>query len=186
MNTTKEKELSDSLLAACLAAGIEEPRYIMQDMDGDVIHSCTIREKSPNGSWWSRCREYGKMTMLDHPPYADDWRDSLLEWVDPQGEPLADVLARHPEHIADTSKMIEVDPYKVQIGGVTLDPYMIASLYQINDPIIFQMLKKLLRLGRKHKSESKDVVECITSGIRWLEINSPDDAVQFKKGGEKL
>ena len=27
-------------------------------------------------------------------------------WVASQGEPLVDVLARHPEHVADTSKMV--------------------------------------------------------------------------------
>lgn len=50
---------------------------------------------------------------LDHPPYATDWQESLLEWVEPQGEPLADVLARHPEHVADTSKMIADEACKL-------------------------------------------------------------------------
>jgi hypothetical protein len=58
-----------------------------------------------------------KLTRINHHPYATDWQDSLLEWVEPQemlptvfipheGEPLADVLARHPEHIADASKKV--------------------------------------------------------------------------------
>lgn len=77
----------------------------------------------------------------------------------------------------------EIDPYKVMLNGVLLDPYRIAVLYKLNDPIVFQILKKALRFGRKHKSQVKDVTECITSGIRWLEIHSPADAEQFKKGG---
>jgi hypothetical protein len=59
----------------------------------------------------------GNATKIHHPPYAEDWKESLLEWVEPQemlptvfipheGEPLADVLARHPEHIAGVSKMV--------------------------------------------------------------------------------
>ena len=42
--------------------------------------------------------------------------------------------------------------------------------------IIFQMLKKLLRFGRKHKDAAQDVVDTITSAIRWLEINAPENA----------
>jgi hypothetical protein len=34
----------------------------------------------------------GNATKIHHPPYADDWKESLLEWVD---------------HIADTSKKID-------------------------------------------------------------------------------
>jgi hypothetical protein len=55
-----------------------------------------------------------KLTRINHQPYAADWKESLLEWVEPQemlptvfipheGEPLADVLARHP----DTSKKVD-------------------------------------------------------------------------------
>ncbi len=74
----------------------------------------------------------------------------------------------------------QIDPYTVQFKGETLDPYRIADLYQLKDPIIFQLLKKVLRFGRRHKSQKQDVIDTITSAIRWLEIHSPEDATQFK------
>jgi hypothetical protein len=111
---TPEKKLSESLLAACKAAGIEKPRYIAQDEDGEVIHH---DEKPSREGWIHIWGSGGPRKRLDHPPYADHWQDSLLEWVEPQemlptvfipheGEPLADVLARHPEHVADDTEMV--------------------------------------------------------------------------------
>jgi hypothetical protein len=120
MNMTKE--LSESLLAACKAAGIETPRYIAQDENGTVWHY----DGKPDTTFtldvgiFSFYPNFGERTInLDHPPYAADWKESLLEWVEPQGEPLADVLARHGDlvgddtemvilyNVADTSKMID-------------------------------------------------------------------------------
>jgi hypothetical protein len=133
---TPEKELSDSLLTACKAAGIESPRFIAQDANGDVMHYTAMPVASYSCDIWSDYQNDFK--LLEHPPYADDWQDSLLEWVElcinyvedksicdsygepkgqclncgakdyehKQGEPLADVLARHPDHVADGSKMI--------------------------------------------------------------------------------
>ena len=90
--STPEQQLSESLLAACKAAGIEKPKYIAQDKSGHVYHY----NFKP-----------GLITIiLNHPPYATDWQDSLLEWVEPQGEPLADVLARHGDLIGDTTEMV--------------------------------------------------------------------------------
>ncbi len=135
MNTL-EKELSESLLQACKAAGIEKPKYITQDAApvSEVWHWRDV----PNMGGGIYTSGKGGGTRLNHPPYAEDWQDSLLEWVEPcinyiedksicdsygepkgqclncgakdyehkQGESLADVLARHPDHVADTSKMI--------------------------------------------------------------------------------
>jgi hypothetical protein len=52
----------------------------------------------------------------------------LLEWVEPQGEPLADVSARHPDHIADVSKMIDMqdaiaDAYRKHVERCGLKTY---------------------------------------------------------------
>ena len=106
------KELSESLLAACKAAGIEKPKNIAQDKSGFVFHY----KVKPNmiECEWLYDDDDDEVNILDHPPYAEDWKESLLEWVEPQemlptvfipheGEPLADVLARHP----DTSKMVD-------------------------------------------------------------------------------
>lgn len=65
----------------------------------------------------------------------------------------------------------QIDPYKVEIGGVLADPYQIADSYGLEDPILFQALKKILRCGRKHKSKAQDVRDAITSLQRWEEIN---------------
>jgi len=86
---TPEQQLSESLLAACKAAGIESPRYIAQDKDGEVW-SFDLKPSKKQTTW-----DGDKAQKIDHPPYADDWKESLLEWVEPQEEPLADVLARH-------------------------------------------------------------------------------------------
>jgi hypothetical protein len=109
---TPEQQLSESLLAACKAAGIEEPRYIAQDKDGEVW-SFDLKPSKKQTTW-----DGDKAQKIDHPPYADEWQDSLLEWVEPQemlpnvfipheGEPLTDVLASHLDHVADTSKKVD-------------------------------------------------------------------------------
>ena len=117
---TPEQQLSESLLAACKAAGIEKPICIVQGHSGAVYHTPYISKPTYafNGIGIM------KLTRINHQPYAADWQDSLLEWVEPQemlptvfipheGEPLADVLARHPEHVADDSKMVSDDACKI-------------------------------------------------------------------------
>jgi hypothetical protein len=128
---TPEKKLSESLLAACKAAGIESPRYIAQDKDEPYVWHYDLKPDTDDTKeldMWAV--DNGNATKIHHPPYADDWKESLLEWVEPQemlptvfipheGEPLADVLARHGDlvgddtemvilyNVADTSKMID-------------------------------------------------------------------------------
>ena len=115
---TPEKQLSESLLAACKAAGIEKPRYIAQDKSGIIYHYSA--KPSMIECEWLYDDDDDEVNILDHLPYADYWRESLIEWVEPQemlptvfipheGEPLADVLARHPKHVADASKMVDDD-----------------------------------------------------------------------------
>jgi|688.fasta_scaffold163506_5 hypothetical protein len=113
MNTPGQ-QLSESLLAACKAAGIEKPKYIAQDKSGFVFHY-NVKPNRISSEWLfgSDC----DFLEITHPPYAEDWKESLLEWVEPQemlptvfipheGEPLTDVLARHPEHVADDTEMV--------------------------------------------------------------------------------
>jgi len=127
MNMTKE--LSESLLAACKAAGIEKPRYIAQDKDEPYVWHYDLKPDTDDTKeldMWAV--DNGNATKIHHPPYADDWKESLLEWVEPQGEPLADVSARHPDHIADTSKMIDMqdaiaDAYRKHVGRCGLQTY---------------------------------------------------------------
>lgn len=124
---TPEQQLSESLLAACKAAGIEKPKYIAQDASGNVFHYSQSKPKPQKHceEWFSLDRFF---KQVNHPPYATDWQESLLEWVEPQGEPLADVSARHPDHIADTSKMIDMqdaiaDAYRKHVGRCGLQTY---------------------------------------------------------------
>lgn len=89
MNTPEQ--LSESLLAACKTAGIEKPKYIAQNANGKVIH----HDNQPSRKGWDSIWGGGGIPKrLNHPPYADDWRESLMEWVD---------------HVADTSKKIDDD-----------------------------------------------------------------------------
>ena len=88
MNMTKE--LSESLLAACKAAGIENPRYIAQDKDEPYVWHYDLKPDTEEAGMWAV--DNGNATKIFHPPYATDWKESLLEWVD---------------HIADTSKKID-------------------------------------------------------------------------------
>lgn len=121
MNTHEQRKLSESLLQACKAAGIEEPKYIAQGASCAVYH-CESKPNQVNGKITFVVKyDGGAITRIDHPPYADDWQESLMEWVEPQeslsewkegfaftetekqqidalaDEPLANVLARHPE-----------------------------------------------------------------------------------------
>ena len=87
------KELSESLLAACKSAGIEKPRYIAQDKDEPYVWHYDLKPDTDDTKeldMWAV--DNGNATKIHHPPYADDWKESLLEWVD---------------HIADTSKKID-------------------------------------------------------------------------------
>lgn len=135
MNTPKQ--LSDSLLAACKAAGIENPRYIAQDKNGDVWHYI-VKPNRISFAWVFGGNEDD--TIIVHPPYADHWQYSLLEWVEPQGEPLAEVLTQHGDlvgdntemvilyDIADTSKKIDMqdaiaDEYRKHVGRCGFKTY---------------------------------------------------------------
>ena len=97
------KELSESLLAACKAAGIESPRYIAQDKDEPYVWHYDLKPDTSEVMW---AVDNGNATKIHHPPYADDWQESLLEWVEPQGEPLANVLAQHGNLIGDDTEMV--------------------------------------------------------------------------------
>lgn len=94
MKTLEEQQqLSDSLLAACKAEGIEEPKYIAQDEDGTVWHYDGEPDTivTSDIGIFAFDADIGEHAIkLDHPPYADDWQDSLMEWVD---------------HVTDTSKI---------------------------------------------------------------------------------
>ena len=87
---TPEQQLSESLLAACKAAGIYNPRYIAQDKDEPYVwHYDLMPDTEESGVW---AVDNGNAIKIHHAPYADDWQDSLLEWVD---------------HIAEISKKVD-------------------------------------------------------------------------------
>ena len=84
------EQLSKSLLAACREAGIKKPKYIAQDaIEPYVWHYDTKPDINESGVW--TIDNWG-VTRIYHPPYAEDWRDSLLEWVD---------------HIVDANKKVD-------------------------------------------------------------------------------
>jgi hypothetical protein len=82
---------------------------------------------------------------------------------------------------SDVKAKQQIDPYNVGIGGVRLDPYIIAEAFGL-PPTIAEALKKLLRLGRKHKTAREDAEECIKTVRRWLEIQ---DVLEREDGNNK-
>ena len=101
---TPEQQLSESLLAACREAGIEKPRYIAQDKDEPYVWHYDLKPDTEESGMWAI--DNGNAIKIHHPPYADDWKESLLEFVD---------------HVADTSKMIDMqdaiaDAYRKHVG----------------------------------------------------------------------
>lgn len=106
---TPEKQLSESLFAACKAAGIYNPRYIAQDKDEPYVwHYDLMPDTEESGVW---AVDNGNAIKIHHPPYADDWQDSLLEWVD---------------HIADTSKKVD-DDCKIAYRKYLEKPYVLQT-----------------------------------------------------------
>lgn len=98
---TKEQiELSESLLAACKAAGIQNPRYVAQDGTSGLVYH--YENKPVIRSRYMQWGEYGAYEFIKHPPYAADWKESLLEWVE-QGEHPAIACTEHADHIVETS-----------------------------------------------------------------------------------
>jgi len=76
---TDAQKLSDSLLAACKAAGIEKLVKVVQQMIGSVWHVDRPPTINTFHNLWQSVGGVG-FTKLNHPPYADDWRESLMEW----------------------------------------------------------------------------------------------------------
>lgn len=68
----------------------------------------------------------------------------------------------------------DVDPYNVTFRGHKLDTYRVAKAFGVTDPAIYQAIKKLLRCGKKHKSEESDVDEAITSLQEWKLIRAEE------------
>ena len=66
------------------------------------------------------------------------------------------------------------DPYKIRIKGVLVDPCAIGEAYKMG-PTLFQALKKILRIGKKHKSEAQDAFEAVTSMFRWVDIHKDNN-----------
>lgn len=70
----------------------------------------------------------------------------------------------------------EIDPYQVRIGGQKADPYRIGRAYGLGGPEM-QALKKILRMGRKHKSRREDALEVISTMQRIIEMDEEDDVL---------
>lgn len=69
----------------------------------------------------------------------------------------------------------DTDPYTVEWRGGLLDPYRIADLYGLG-PALAQALKKLLRMGRKHKSAKQDAEEVASTLARYAEMKEEDES----------
>lgn len=64
-------------------------------------------------------------------------------------------------------------PYKI------LDVYRILELWQVTDPVLQHVVKKLLCAGgRGHKDLERDIQDCIDSLLRWQEMREEDREVE--------
>jgi len=73
-----------------------------------------------------------------------------------------------------------IDPYNVYIGDVKCDPYRIGRAYGV-DGAELQIVKKALRLGRKHKTKTEDLLEIISTAKRILEMDEEDQKINNAK-----
>ena len=114
LEKTDAQKLSDSLLTACRAVGIEKPRFVAQDKDFSIWHYDYYPRKAESCFY----ANYGKSAEIDHAPYADDCRDSLMEWV--EAEPKQETrLEGYIYNAHDGSGLIAVDipqTSKIQFG----------------------------------------------------------------------
>jgi hypothetical protein len=80
---TDAEKLSESLMAACKAAGIDNPRFVAQDKGGNIYHYTMLPYKIKR-EWLYH--DDDEVELLDHDEYADDWRESLMEWCNKEQE----------------------------------------------------------------------------------------------------
>lgn len=71
----------------------------------------------------------------------------------------------------------EIDPYEVMIGGAKADPYRIGRAFGLG-PAEGEALKKILRMGKKHKSRLQDAREVIKTMQRVIEMDLEDEESQ--------
>lgn len=80
-----------------------------------------------------------------------------------------------PEPEPEPEEKTAFDPYNVQWRGGKLDPMRVVDLFQVTEMGVSQAIKKLLRLGGKHKTKRKDLEEAITSLQRTIEMMDEDE-----------
>lgn len=72
----------------------------------------------------------------------------------------------------------EKDPashYKYFYKGILIDPARIARIYNISSPMLFTVLKKILRAGNGgYKSYRQDLIDCQDALRRELEMIDED------------
>jgi len=72
----------------------------------------------------------------------------------------------------------EKDPgshYRREYKGIKLDPARIAKIYDMSSPMLFTVLKKILRAGNGgHKDYNQDLLDCQDALRREIEIINED------------
>lgn len=77
--------------------------------------------------------------------------------------------------IEDTGKH-----YRKEFRGIKLDPARIAMVYGMTSPMLFTVLKKILRAGNGgHKSYRQDILDCQNALTRELEIIDENEEFQY-------
>lgn len=63
-------------------------------------------------------------------------------------------------------------PYNIR--GINIDTYRIFRLYRVSDPCLQHAIKKLLRLGRSHKTREQDLKDAIDTLERLKTMDVED------------
>jgi len=73
----------------------------------------------------------------------------------------------------------ESDPgshYRFIYKGIQLDPYRLAKIYKITNPVLFTILKKIIRAGNGgYKDYHQDLLDCKNAIERELEMLDEDE-----------
>ena len=70
--------------------------------------------------------------------------------------------------------------YRKEYKGIKLDPARIAKVYDMSSPMLFTVLKKILRAGNGgYKDYRQDLLDCINALSREIEIMDEDKDSQL-------
>ena len=114
---------------------------------------------------WGRCFHYRK-TVLPITEAAAMIRG-------PGNDPRESGFIKAERYVAAGPDRTPVDPgahYRCEIGGVKVDPFRMAEVIGITDPVQFTIFKKAWRMGSSVKDKRQDLLDIISAAKRGIEM----------------